>query len=73
MSPSGLPSIQANPLPSLVFALALPMTTFLPLDATTVIPVFPSFLKLSPDPEGHVKRVVMAILKARKIVVVCGE
>nr|VWO99962.1 Uncharacterized protein [Ganoderma boninense] len=48
------------------------MTTFLPLDATTVIPVFPSFLKLSPDPEGHVKRVVMAILKARKIVVVCG-
>ena len=48
------------------------MTTFLALDATASIPSLPAFLVVSPDQMGHIKRVIQAILKARRIVVVCG-
>ncbi|PIL33475.1 hypothetical protein GSI_04098 [Ganoderma sinense ZZ0214-1] len=48
------------------------MTAFLPLDATASFPSSPAFLVVSPDPVNHVKRVVQAIIKARRIVVVCG-
>ncbi|KAI1794268.1 DHS-like NAD/FAD-binding domain-containing protein [Ganoderma leucocontextum] len=48
------------------------MTAFLPLNAAESFPPSPAFLMPSPDPVGHVKRVVKAVLKARRIVVVCG-
>ncbi|PIL35781.1 hypothetical protein GSI_02511 [Ganoderma sinense ZZ0214-1] len=48
------------------------MTAFLPLDAAAPCPPSPAFLVPTPDPAGHVKRVVKAVLKARRIAVVCG-
>ncbi|RDX57501.1 DHS-like NAD/FAD-binding domain-containing protein [Lentinus brumalis] len=48
------------------------MTAFLPLDAATPLPPSPAFLVPSPDPVSHMKRVVKAVLKARRIAVVCG-
>ncbi|RPD61160.1 DHS-like NAD/FAD-binding domain-containing protein [Lentinus tigrinus ALCF2SS1-7] len=48
------------------------MTAFLPLEAATPLPPSPAFLVPSPDPASHMKRVVKAILKARRIAVVCG-
>ncbi|KAI1797322.1 DHS-like NAD/FAD-binding domain-containing protein [Ganoderma leucocontextum] len=48
------------------------MTAFLPLDAAASFPSSPAFLMPSPNPAGHVKRVVKAVLKARRIAVVCG-
>ncbi|KAI1785008.1 DHS-like NAD/FAD-binding domain-containing protein [Ganoderma leucocontextum] len=48
------------------------MTAFLPLDAAVSYPSSPAFLVPSPDPVGHVKRVIKAVLKARRITVVCG-
>nr|VWO94045.1 NAD-dependent histone deacetylase SIR2 [Ganoderma boninense] len=49
------------------------MTTFLPLDVTTSFPSSPAFLVPSPDhPVDHTKRVIKAVLKARRIIVVCG-
>ncbi|KAI1786186.1 DHS-like NAD/FAD-binding domain-containing protein, partial [Ganoderma leucocontextum] len=48
------------------------MTTFLPLGAAASIPPSPVFLIPSSDPDGHVKRVVKAVLRARRIAVVCG-
>ena len=49
------------------------MTAFLPLEAATPLPPSPAFLVPSPDPAHHMKRVVKAVLKARRIAVVCGE
>ncbi len=49
------------------------MTTFLALSTPASFPSSPAFLVASPDPVGHVNRVIKAILKARRIVVVCGE
>lgn len=48
------------------------MTVFLPLEASSPFPQTPSFLIPSSDPSAHVKRVVKAIMKARRIAVVCG-
>ncbi|EJF64612.1 DHS-like NAD/FAD-binding domain-containing protein [Dichomitus squalens LYAD-421 SS1] len=48
------------------------MTAFLPLDAGAPLPPSPAFLVPSPEPAGHVKRVIKAVLKARRIAVVCG-
>ncbi|KAI1791933.1 DHS-like NAD/FAD-binding domain-containing protein, partial [Ganoderma leucocontextum] len=48
------------------------MTVFLPLDAAESRPLSPAFLVPSPDPVDHVMRVVKTVLKARRIVVVCG-
>ncbi|KAM5538504.1 hypothetical protein V8D89_007837 [Ganoderma adspersum] len=48
------------------------MTAFLPLDAAASFPPSPAFLVPTPDPAAHVKRVVKAVLKARRIAVVCG-
>ncbi|EED81652.1 predicted protein [Postia placenta Mad-698-R] len=48
------------------------MTVFLPLEASSPFPQTPSFLVPSSDPSAHVKRVVKAIMKARRIAVVCG-
>ena len=49
------------------------MTAFLPLEAATPLPPSPAFLVPSPDPVSHMKRVIKAVLKARRIAVVCGE
>lgn len=49
------------------------MTAFLPLDAAAPFPPTPAFLVPSPDPASHVKRAVKAVLKARRIAVVCGR
>ncbi|KAM5532483.1 hypothetical protein V8D89_013836 [Ganoderma adspersum] len=48
------------------------MTVFLPLDASASLPSSPVFLVSSPKPEDHVKWVITAILKARRIVIVSG-
>ncbi|KAJ8473193.1 hypothetical protein ONZ51_g8029 [Trametes cubensis] len=48
------------------------MTAFLPLDAAAPFPPSPAFLVQSSNPANHVKRVIKAILKARRIAVVCG-
>nr|VWO94420.1 NAD-dependent histone deacetylase SIR2 [Ganoderma boninense] len=48
------------------------MTIFLPLDTTAAPHSSPAFLVVSPDPVDHVKGVVKAVLKARRIIVVCG-
>ncbi|KAL6302343.1 DHS-like NAD/FAD-binding domain-containing protein [Sparassis latifolia] len=48
------------------------MTLFLPLEASAPFPQFPAFLVPSPAPNVHVKKVVKALLKARRIAVVCG-
>ncbi|KAI1781655.1 DHS-like NAD/FAD-binding domain-containing protein, partial [Ganoderma leucocontextum] len=48
------------------------MTAFLPLVAAAPFPSSPTFLVPSPDPVAHVRRVVKAVLKARRIAVVCG-
>ena len=49
------------------------MMAFLPLKVAAPYPSSPGFLIPSTDPLGQVKQVIKAILKARRIVVVCGE
>lgn len=48
------------------------MTVFLPLEASTPFPSSPSFLAESTDSAAQVSKVLRAILKARRIVVICG-
>ncbi|CCM00074.1 uncharacterized protein FIBRA_02101 [Fibroporia radiculosa] len=48
------------------------MTIFLPLEASSPLPQSPSFLVPSSESSAQVKKVVKAILKARRIAVVCG-
>jgi NAD-dependent histone deacetylase SIR2 len=48
------------------------MTYFLPMDGETPLPSSPSFLVPSVEPDRHMGRVIKAILKARRIAVVCG-
>ncbi|OBZ72467.1 NAD-dependent protein deacetylase hst4 [Grifola frondosa] len=48
------------------------MTVFLPLEASSPFPQSPSFLVPSSDPSVHLKKVIKAIMKARRIAVVCG-
>jgi hypothetical protein len=48
------------------------MTVFLPLEASTPFPSSPPFLAESTDTVAQVSKVLKAILKARRIVVICG-
>lgn len=48
------------------------MTLYLPLDVESEFPQSPSFLVSSPDPEGQLSKAIKAIMKAKRIVVVCG-
>ncbi|OCH95458.1 DHS-like NAD/FAD-binding domain-containing protein [Obba rivulosa] len=48
------------------------MTIFLPLEASAPFPPSPSFLVPSSEPTAQVKKVMKAIMKARRIAVVCG-
>ncbi|KAK1227682.1 hypothetical protein PQX77_009307 [Marasmius sp. AFHP31] len=48
------------------------MTLFLPLEADAPLPNVPSFLQKSPEPEKQVSKAIKAILKAKRIVVICG-
>jgi hypothetical protein len=48
------------------------MTVFVPLDGSTSCPAAPPFLVEPEDSSTQFTRVTKAILKARRIVVVCG-
>ncbi|KAF5359705.1 hypothetical protein D9756_003215 [Leucocoprinus leucothites] len=48
------------------------MTLFLPLDPSAPLPQTPSFLAQSSNPQTHLQKVIQTILKAKRIVVVCG-
>ncbi|KAF8640228.1 hypothetical protein AX16_010125 [Volvariella volvacea WC 439] len=48
------------------------MTIFLPLEASTPFPPAPHFLVQSQDPNAQLQKAIKAILKAKRIVVVCG-
>ncbi|EGN99156.1 hypothetical protein SERLA73DRAFT_182004 [Serpula lacrymans var. lacrymans S7.3] len=48
------------------------MTVFMPLEADSSPPTSPPFLVHSADPSTQVRRVVKAIMKAKRLVVVCG-
>jgi hypothetical protein len=48
------------------------MTVFVPLDSSSSCPAAPSFLVEPDDTSAQFTRVVKAIIKARRIVVVCG-
>ncbi|KAF7971000.1 hypothetical protein HWV62_22257 [Athelia sp. TMB] len=48
------------------------MTTFIPLDANTPLPQSPSFLSIPHDLENQLSKALKSIMKAKRIVVVCG-
>ncbi|KAF9533745.1 DHS-like NAD/FAD-binding domain-containing protein [Crepidotus variabilis] len=48
------------------------MTFFLPLDPVTQVPTQPSFVQQSSNVPAHTAKVLQAIMKAKRIVVVCG-
>ncbi|KAJ7454734.1 DHS-like NAD/FAD-binding domain-containing protein [Mycena latifolia] len=48
------------------------MTLFVPLDPSVRVPASPSFLQDSVDPTVQLEKVIKAILKAKRIVIVCG-
>jgi hypothetical protein len=48
------------------------MTLYLSLDVSNAHPNSPPFLVPSPSPEAHLTTVIQAILKAKRIAVVCG-
>ncbi|KAG6813905.1 hypothetical protein H0H92_005754 [Tricholoma furcatifolium] len=48
------------------------MTLFVPLDGGTPLPAAPSFLLQSADPQAQISKVIKSILKAKRIVVICG-
>jgi hypothetical protein len=56
------------------FSLCWPfkMTLYLPLDVASPFPQSPSFLLPSPDLDDQLNKVIKAIMKARRIVVICG-
>ncbi|KAF8207094.1 DHS-like NAD/FAD-binding domain-containing protein [Mycena galopus ATCC 62051] len=47
-------------------------TVFVPLDPSAGIPISPSFLQVSANPALQLQKAIKAILKAKRIVVVCG-
>ncbi|KAJ7760752.1 DHS-like NAD/FAD-binding domain-containing protein [Mycena maculata] len=47
-------------------------TLFVPLDHSTRVPTAPSFLQASADPTVQLEKSIKAILKAKRIVIVCG-
>lgn len=48
------------------------MTLFVPLDSSAGIPSSPSFLQVSANPTVQLQKTIKAILKAKRIVIVCG-
>ncbi len=48
------------------------MTIFLPLEPTKPVPSSPTFLVASSDPQAQTAKVVKAILKAKRVVIICG-
>ncbi|KAJ7236285.1 DHS-like NAD/FAD-binding domain-containing protein [Mycena haematopus] len=48
------------------------MTIFIPLDSSAGIPTSPSFLQVSANPTLQLHKAIKAILKAKRIVIVCG-
>ncbi|KAF8802437.1 DHS-like NAD/FAD-binding domain-containing protein [Phlegmacium glaucopus] len=48
------------------------MTVFLPLDPSSPLPPLPSFLVPPANSGNHLARVIQAIMKAKRIVVICG-
>lgn len=48
------------------------MTLFLPLHSPSPSPRTPPFLALSSNPPAQLQKLIQTILKARRIVVVCG-
>ncbi|KAF4596357.1 hypothetical protein EYR40_007955 [Pleurotus pulmonarius] len=48
------------------------MTIFLPLEPTKPLPSSPPFLVASSDPRTQTAKVVKAILKAKRVVIICG-
>ncbi|KAJ7746364.1 DHS-like NAD/FAD-binding domain-containing protein [Mycena metata] len=50
----------------------MPGTLFVPLDSSAGIPTSPSFLQIPMDPTVQLQKTVKAILKAKRIVIVCG-
>ncbi|KNZ81918.1 NAD-dependent histone deacetylase HST3 [Termitomyces sp. J132] len=48
------------------------MTLFVPLEADTPLPSSPFFLTESVDPQVQISRIIKFILKAKRIVVICG-
>ncbi|KAF9474312.1 DHS-like NAD/FAD-binding domain-containing protein [Pholiota conissans] len=48
------------------------MTVFLPLDPATELPSQPAFLAAAANPVTQLAKVVQAIMKAKRIVVICG-
>ncbi|KAJ7671557.1 DHS-like NAD/FAD-binding domain-containing protein [Mycena polygramma] len=48
------------------------MTLFIPLDSSAGTPAAPSFLQASPNPTVQLQKTIKAILKAKRIVIVCG-
>jgi hypothetical protein len=57
---------------AICFAPPLKMTLYLPLDTASPFPPSPSFLLPSTDTDDLLNRVIKAIMKAKRIVVVCG-
>jgi NAD-dependent histone deacetylase SIR2 len=49
------------------------MTLFVPLDADTPLPPTPAFLNEVADPAAEFRKVVKAVLKAKRIAFVCGK
>ncbi|KAJ7841347.1 DHS-like NAD/FAD-binding domain-containing protein [Mycena olivaceomarginata] len=48
------------------------MTLFIPLDSSADTPISPSFLQASANPTLQLQKAIKAILKAKRIVIVCG-
>ncbi|KAJ7638130.1 DHS-like NAD/FAD-binding domain-containing protein [Mycena rosella] len=48
------------------------MTLWVPLDSSAQVPATPSFLQDSANPTVQLEKVIKAILKAKRIVIVCG-
>jgi hypothetical protein len=49
------------------------MTVFLPLNASSPLPALPTFLVPPANSASHLARVIQAIMKAKRIVVICGS
>lgn len=50
----------------------LKMTFYLPLDAASPFPQSPAFLLPSPQRDYQLNKLIKAVMKAKRIVVVCG-
>ena len=48
------------------------MTVFLSLSSSSLPPVLPTFLVPPANSASHLARVIQAIMKAKRIVVICG-